>query len=794
MRRLKYTAIAALLISTLTACGSSLETAADYVESGKELVKEGKLQKARLEFKNAIQIDPRTADAFYQLALLDEKAQDWKSMYANLSTTEQLAPNHHDASVKLGQLYLLSGNYDEARARVKKVVDVTPGHLGATVLKASIELKQQNFGLAIADADSVLAQEPENIEAISVKVMAYNSKSEHSKALELLEQALAIKPDNLSLIMIKLSILESQKNYSEVEKVYRQLRQDKPSERWVVASLAKLLNMQDRYDEAKTVLEQFIAEQPDDRDAKLMLVSLVQTREPEQAIVLLDRYAAADETDFELLFAKIKLQLDSGQTEQALAGLAAVVEKDPEGNNGRKAEMVLANYEFQQGNLAAVEEKLDRVLTVAPEDEAALILKSKINIMNDNIDTAITDLRVILRNNLESDEAMVLLGQAYLKSGSQELAEDHFRQALSVNPGNRGAAIFVADSLVRADNAERAESVIMTALQENPNDVGLLQALANIKLHRGDWSGAEQIAKALSDKGVSSAVTLFMEGRALQGKKEHVLAIEKLKAALSAEPKLIDALRGIAYSYVELDDKASLKAFLEEQIEFNPKSMTAYSLLSEVLVSEKDWSAVVETSQSGLSNDKQWLAGYFILSSAQQQLNDNLASLATMERAALAFPDDNAVAIRLASAYESEKQFDKAKMAYENILARSPEMPVAINNLASLLTDHFKSDENLQKALKISGPFANSTEPYFMDTYAWIHVQLGQLDKAQSILERVVEKAPNVAVFNYHLGVLYHKQAKLEQAEQYLKQAQTLAQQQDDQDLIKRVDEVLSAL
>lgn len=794
MRRLKYTAIAALLISTLTACGSSLETAADYVESGKELVKEGKLQKARLEFKNAIQIDPRTADAFYQLALLDEKAQEWKSMYANLSTTEQLAPNHHDASVKLGQLYLLSGNFEQARAKVKKVIEVSPNHIGATVLKASIELKQQNFGLAITDADSVLAVEPENIEALSVKAMAYNSKSDHSKALELLEQAIAIKPDNLSLIMIKLSILEGQKDYAEVEKIYRQLRVDKPDERWVVASLAKLLNMRNRYDEARAVLEQFILEQPDDRDAKLMLVSLVQTRDPEQAIALLDQYAAADEADFDLLFAKIKLQLDSGQIDQALAGLAAVVEKDPEGNNGRKAEMVLANYEFRQGNLAAVEEKLDRVLAVAPEDEAALILKSKINIMNDNIDTAITDLRVILRNNLESDEAMVLLGQAYLKSGSQELAEDHFRQALSVNPGNRSAAIFVADSLVRADNAERAESVIMTALQDSPEDVALLQALANVKLQRGDWSGTQQIAKTLSDKGVNSAVTLFLEGRALQGKKEHELAIEKLKAALSAEPNLVDALRGIAYSYVEMGEQGTLKTFLGEQIELNPKNMAAYSILSELLVGEKDWPAVIETSQSGLSNDKQWLAGYFILSSAQQQLNDNLASLATMERAELVFPEDNAVAIRLASGYESEKQFEKAKRTYERILKRTPEAPVAINNLASLLTDQFKSDENLQKALKISEPFANSTEPYFMDTYAWIHVQLGQLDKAQSILERVVEKAPNVAVFNYHLGVLYHKQAKPEQAEQYLKQAQTLAQQQDDQDLLKQVDEVLSAL
>jgi len=37
-----------------------------------------------LEYRNALQIDNQQVDAYYYLALMDEKDKSWKSMYANL--------------------------------------------------------------------------------------------------------------------------------------------------------------------------------------------------------------------------------------------------------------------------------------------------------------------------------------------------------------------------------------------------------------------------------------------------------------------------------------------------------------------------------------------------------------------------------------------------------------------------------------------------------------------------------------------------------------------------------------
>lgn len=794
MNILRYTAIAAVLVSTLVSCGSSMESAADYVERGKVLLNEGKLEKARLEFKNAIQIDPRTAEAFYQLALLDEKSQKWKSMYANLTTTEQLNPSHHDAIVKLGQLYLLSGDVDKASEKAKKVLDIDGNHIAALILRASIEMKQQNFGSALKNVEKVLQLDNKNIEALSVKAMTYNQQGEQQQALQILEQALVIEPDNMALIMIKLSILESQKDYVAVEKVYRDLLLVKPEERWVVASLAKLLNFQNRYGDAKQVLQQFIEAQPEDRDAKLILVSLVQTREPEQAIILLESYVQQDENDFELQFVKIKLQLDNGQTEQALVGLQNIFDKDPEGNDGRKAEMVLANYEFIQGHYDAVQKKVDHVLSLAPEDESALILKSKINLLNNNIDAAVTDLRVVLRDNSASDTAMVLLGQAYLKSGSPELAEDNFRQALSVNPGNQIAALFIADKLIKSDDLERAESIILAALQDNPTDIRLLQVQANLKLQKQDWPAAKSISQTIRSESDNSAIASYLDGRILQGQQKYELAIEKYKSALSIEPTMSNALKGIAYSYFELGRKDDLVVFLKELIKEDPKYLNAYTVLYEIHASENNWDEAVLTLQLGLKEEPKWQDGYLLLATTHQRQGNGQGVIAAYERGLEALPESNVIALQLASSYERKGDFEKAKSLYEQVLERNPDVNVAINNLASLLSDQFRSEENLRKALAISKKFEKSSEPYFMDTYAWVNVQLGQLDKAQVILERVIAKSPDVAVFNYHLGAVYYKKADKASAEKYLKQAEMLAQKQGDENLVFEVNKLLGSL
>jgi len=794
MNVLKHTVIAALLIGAMTGCGTAEESAANYLDSGKTLLAEGKVKKARLEFKNAIQIDPRMAEPFYQLALIDEKDQKWKAMFANLNTVEQLDPNHFDAIVKLGQIHLLAGNFELAGEKADKVLTAEPSHILALVLRASVAMKQQNFGEAMTSVEKALSIDSTNIEAISVKALVLNMQEKTEQAMSVINSALAANPDELPLTMIKLSILEQQKDYLAMEAVYRQLQKSDPDAAWVAVALAKLLNIQDRYSEAKQSLQQYVSAHPDDEKTKLLLVSLVKSQEPEQAIILLDSYIEQQPDNFDLRFAKVQLQIGNQQTDAALAELNNIVSLDPEGNNGRKALVALAGFELKNGDIESARDKVTKILTAAPEDDGALLLKARFDLMDNDVDSAVTNLRIVLRNNPESDQAMVLLAQAYMSSGSTELAEDNFRQALTVNPGNTVAALSVANSLMQSRDLDRTEEVLTDALKQAKDKEQLLQALAQVKLLKKDWQGTETLVDTLRVDKKDTALTHFLSGRIAQGQADYALAIDEYKSALVLQANMPRALQGLTFSSLQLEKKQELLDYLTEFLESNPKQLAVYALLSNIYAQDKLWEQSVAILEKGLATEPQWQSGYSTLASIYFAQKLPKQAIEVYKRGL----DKNAgsvmLSLQLASAYEQAAEFELAKTVYEQVLATSPDVEPAINNLASLLTDRFQSAENLQKAAEIADRFKSATEPYYLDTYAWVNVQLGNLDKAQPVLERVVSLSPDVAVFNYHLGVLYNKQGNKLEAEQYLSSAKRLASEQGDTVTATGADELLKQL
>ena len=80
INRLFVTGVALLLAtSILTACGGKEERKAKYLERGKVYLAEKNYDKAMIEFKNVLQIDPKSAEGYFYLGRVEEKKQNWSS-------------------------------------------------------------------------------------------------------------------------------------------------------------------------------------------------------------------------------------------------------------------------------------------------------------------------------------------------------------------------------------------------------------------------------------------------------------------------------------------------------------------------------------------------------------------------------------------------------------------------------------------------------------------------------------------------------------------------------------------
>ena len=65
------------------ACGGAEERKAAYMEKAEQSLNAGDLEKARIELKNVLQIDPKDADAWFKLGTIFERKKDFRKAFAN---------------------------------------------------------------------------------------------------------------------------------------------------------------------------------------------------------------------------------------------------------------------------------------------------------------------------------------------------------------------------------------------------------------------------------------------------------------------------------------------------------------------------------------------------------------------------------------------------------------------------------------------------------------------------------------------------------------------------------------
>src|SRR5207249_3589751 len=100
-----------------------------YLESGKQFAEKKDYARAAIQFRNAIEANPRNAEAHYQLALTDLARGNSKAAYRSLSNTIELNPKHMDARLRMAEVLATSSAEVDIRAaeeHAQAVLDASP--------------------------------------------------------------------------------------------------------------------------------------------------------------------------------------------------------------------------------------------------------------------------------------------------------------------------------------------------------------------------------------------------------------------------------------------------------------------------------------------------------------------------------------------------------------------------------------------------------------------------------------------------------------------------------------------
>ena len=746
--------IVSVFLLSISACSGSKEEAANrYLNSGIELYSEGELSKASVELRNALQIDPKLASAYYYLGLISEKHKNWKDLYKNLSKVEQLDPNHVQAKIKLAYLLLLAQQADSALEKADFILALDKDNAEAYAIKASAYLQKDLYDVAMEYINKAVDQNSQSAEIVSIKASIMHKQGYTDAALAMLSDLIEHSDDNLHLLLLRTEINEEVNNVTAVEADYRTLIRANRDEKAFYLKLAKLLNDSGRLDEAVEVLEDYLRRDGSDTEVRMVIVDVLSSQDLEAGKKQLESYITEDPENAELRFFRIDRLIAMGKNVEVLLELERIIGGEFKDQDLFRAKALKADLQLSVGQKDKALQLVNEILSVDRHFEQALLVRARYHLSVEDIDAVVSDLRTVLRNNPESESALIMLANAYLSSGSSQLADDTFRKVLDINPGNVQAAVPVIQSLLEKNDVDRSERLIENALRGAPDNDILLSILAQIKLSKKDYEGSNHIVSRISKNGRNPAFSHYLSGRSLQSQGDYQGAVDQYRQALEINPDLARALEGLTMSYLRIDQEPMLVAYLGEFRRSNPDNMMVLSIIASLHSRRGDHTMAVDVLEQGLKQSATWVNGYTALASNYRADNNFKAAIASLERGLVVLPDSRVLKMLLASSHEKYGDKSRAVQLYEEVLKIDPDHQAVINNLASLLTDEFESPENIRRAVKLTERFADSEQPYFIDTYAWALIKSGSPELAEPLLARATKMAPAIAVFHYHRGV-----------------------------------------
>ena len=149
--------IAVLSAVTLVAagCGGAESRKARHMAKGQTFLAKGNVEKARIEFRNALQIAPNDSEVRYENGVADEKLGNVREAAQFYQGAIDTNADNVGARASLGRLYVLSGVPDKALATVKPSLDKHPDDAALLTVRAAARAQLKDPDGALKDAEKV---------------------------------------------------------------------------------------------------------------------------------------------------------------------------------------------------------------------------------------------------------------------------------------------------------------------------------------------------------------------------------------------------------------------------------------------------------------------------------------------------------------------------------------------------------------------------------------------------------------------------------------------------------------
>ncbi len=725
------------LVALTLAC--SKQTADDHFLKANTYVEQARFREAVIEYRSALQIDPKRGDVRLKLADVYMGLGELREALGESVRAADLLPKDVSAQLRAGNLLLRAGFFEDAKSRANAAAALDSKNSEALVLRGNALAGLKDLDGALSEFQEAIALNPADELAYQSLAGVLRVRGQGVEAEAAFRSAIEVAPKSVSARMGLANYLWAQGRLPEAEAILKAALALDPVNLSTNRALAVLYLASGRQQDAAPFF-QTIADTAKTSEALLSLADYYAglKRYDDSAKVLHD-VAAMPEANAAAQTRLAAIDAHNGQRAQALAKLRDIIAQHPKEMTARLllAQLLVADGKSDQALAEAT--AIVRDEPTASVAGATYLLIGAINAATDRIEDAIKAYQEVLKGDPQSVAANVALSSLHLSTGSLDKATTYARAALATRPGNALAlAMMVRIQLVQLD-IEGAKATLLPLVTAFPKAPVVLNLTAAVQLaeHKVEAARASyNAALAISPTDIEATMGLVLIDLDAGRTKD---ALNRIDVGLKTAGQNANFLVLAARTYGSAGQPEKAEELLKQAIEAAPARLPAYTLLGRFYASRRR------------------------LDEAADQFQ------AIVERN----PKSIAAGTMLGMIREAQGRGPDAEKQYQAVLSIDPRAPVAANNLAWI---YVSSGRNLDQAMQLARSALQQIpeDPHANDTLGWIYYRKNMHPLAVRHLELSVNNDPNNPNSHYHLGMAYLASDDSVKAKKALQRALTL--------------------
>ena len=578
---------AACLLTAIfvSACGKV--DATEHARQGNEYFDQEKYAEAIVEFRGALQEDPKLGAVRLKLGDSYIRTKDFRNALREYVRAADLLPNDIDAQVKAGELLLMAGAFEDVKARADAALALDPKHTKAQILRGNALAGLKDLDGAMSEFEQAVAIDPTETGAYASIGALQFAKGRIEDAEATFKKAVETAPESVEALLGLANFYWASKRPQESEEAMKSALLIDPKNVVANRALGLLYMGTGRANEAEPFFVA-IANASSDAAGKLALADYyAMVKRPEDSRKLL-RELSGEEASYAVATTRLAaLDAAAGNRAQAQAILHELLGKHP-----KDAPALLLHARLLVADNKR-EDALAPLKTViagdpgSPAAAQAYFISGQVHASTDRIKEAIESFEQVLKLQPRPLAADLALARLHLATGATDKSMTYAQQALAIQPDNPDArALLIRNYVRRGERAKAKEdlAVLQKAFPSSPgvHNLEALIHLANRELDAARASYTRTIQ--LSPNDTEATAGLLGLDIATGHAKE---ASARLDEGLSRGTPTASALLLAARTYAMAGDAAKTETALRQAIEVDPSRSQAYGMLGRLYFSQK---------------------------------------------------------------------------------------------------------------------------------------------------------------------------------------------------------------